>query len=85
MILHGIILYYIVLHGVTRYYIVLHGVTWYCMVLHITLYYSVTLQTVADHAFSYIVYCNCMVYHGLPVSKHHGSLPWHTMVYLHNR
>ena len=29
-----------------------------------------------DHAFSYIAYGKCMVYHGLPVSKHHGILPW---------
>ena len=35
------------------------------------------------HAFSYIVYGNCMAHHGLPVPKHNDILPWHTMVYFH--
>ena len=26
--------------------------------------------------FLYTVYGKCMVYYGLPVSKHHGILPW---------
>ena len=36
-----------------------------------------------DHAFLYVVYCNCMVYHGLPFTKQYGILTWNTMVYFH--
>ena len=35
--------------------------------------------------FSYIVYGNCMIYHGFPGSKHHGIpwFPWYIMVFYH--
>ena len=36
----------------------------------------ITWKTIIDHAFSYIVYGKCMVYHGLPVSKSQSILPW---------
>ena len=39
-------------------------------------HHAITRSTVVDHAFSYIVYGKCIVYHGLPVSKHHDILPW---------
>ena len=59
-----------VYHGILLYYMVNHAITW---------------QTVVDHAFSYIVYSKCMVYHGFPVSKHHGLpwFPWYIMVFYH--
>ena len=36
-----------------------------------------------DHVFSYIVYGKCMIYHGLPVSKHHGiylGIRWYIFI-----
>ena len=54
-----------VYHGISLYHMVLHGKPWYTMTLHGKLWYI-------DHAFSCIVYVKCMIYHDLPVSKHHG-------------
>ena len=28
------------------------------------------------HIILILIPCNCTIYHGLPVSKHHGILPW---------
>ena len=45
---------------------ILRGITIYTMVWYTMVYHDIRWQTVVDHAFSYIVYDNCMVYHGLP-------------------
>ena len=50
------------------YFVILHGITWHTMAYH-----DITKKAVVDHAFSYIVYGKSMVYHGLPVSKHHAT------------
>ena len=56
------------------YYMVLHVITWYTMILR---------GKLVCHAFLYVVYCNCMVCHGLPFTKQYGILTWNTMVYFH--
>ena len=58
-------------HGIPWYYVVSHCITWYTVEYH-----EITWQTVVDHAFSFIMYGICMVYHGLPCFK----TPWYTMV-----
>ena len=73
-------------HGITWYTIVFRHITWYYMVNHgIPRHYMVNC---GRPCFLYIVYGKCMVYYGLPVSKHHAILscfpcfktPWITMV-----
>ena len=53
---------------ISLYYMVLQNKPRYTMTLHDKLCQIMI--------FSYIVYGECLVCHGLPVSKHHGVLPW---------
>ena len=72
-------------HEITWHTMVCHDITWYYMVHNGALWHCIV-----NCGRPYIVYDNCMVYHGLSVSKHHDVLPWfpcfktprHTIVYM---
>ena len=47
-------------------YIVYHGITWHFVILHGKLWCTMV----------YLFQNTMAFYHGFPVSKHHGILPW---------